>query len=300
MSITFDWAKIKPAHADLLKDLLNAKLREAASSKVLPDLLGPIVVTEVALGSTPPRVDIEALSDPLALFSDPALAVQFATVVGGKRKAEPAKSSSDVASSDSSSATGDTQLQPPRLAPPAGKRPSPFANLGAKADASSPPSQPTLPAPPPSITVADPDAVQLQFALAYTGDVTITVETDIRVNTPVPGFISLPITLGVTGLNVSGRVIAAHNMREKTVCVTVLPLNSSTSPLADLRLKTTLGDPDKKLLKHIEQLESFIVRQLRQVIHEKVVYPRFIKVLLDKSAGKNSDASDSTKGPTAQ
>ncbi|PVV03107.1 hypothetical protein BB560_002432 [Smittium megazygosporum] len=122
-----------------------------------------------------------------------------------------------------------------------------------------------------------PDDIQFYFKLGYTGDISITLAAELRLNYPASSFMALPITCYVTNFKFSGIFVLAYIQNKINFCF-LEPEPPRTSLLDDLTIRSEIGDDDQHVLKNVESVEKFIVEQLRKSIDENFVFPSYTSV----------------------
>lgn len=154
-------------------------------------------------------------------------------------------------------------------------------------------------------------SLQMHLSLVWpTSTFRLTVTTSILINYPSPAFMSLPLTLSVTGLVMKAGVIVAleGEHRRAHVCLTedeedTTPLDSpqETRPgfvypaaqadgmrgkkqspgnniLPSLSFESEVGQGDKHVLKNVGKVEKFIGEVLRKGLEDELVFPNYYTI----------------------
>ena len=149
--------------------------------------------------------------------------------------------------------------------------------------------------------------IQVRVRVRYTGDLHATVSTEICVNVPTPNFITLPLSLTLTSLDIDGEVIVVVRP-DGSVLLSLENVDDAESVLRDVQLNSLIGDTSKRgtqytisscslldflslcnplthirmylyslaALQNVETVKHFIVSQLRDALEKHLLYPRFI------------------------
>lgn len=132
--------------------------------------------------------------------------------------------------------------------------------------------------------------IRLEVDVDYSDSLHLSLATSLLVNFPLPKFAVLPVALGVELVGVGGTLsIRVHNPpgganRQQHVHMSLLPdfhLNVKTTSLLGSRAK----------LQDIPKLEQLVVSRLRAVIHDKLVWPRYVEFSLPRLQGLHVESA---------
>jgi hypothetical protein len=154
-----------------------------------------------------------------------------------------------------------------------------------------------------------PEYVQLEVRVRYSGNVRCRVTGELTLNTPAPAFVSLPAILTLCGLDVDAMLLLVYRERKEvrvsvlhpvgnpkyvwpsastmqpcassesgcrsllSSCTIVQSISKSAclcSALVDVAFDSQIGDPQQSVLRHVEQLETFLVTVLRKIVTSTV------------------------------
>ncbi|KAI8370388.1 uncharacterized protein BYT42DRAFT_616942 [Radiomyces spectabilis] len=132
---------------------------------------------------------------------------------------------------------------------------------------------------------------QAHLLISYTGDMSMTLLTELRMNYPSMMFMSLPIQLCVRRIEFEATAVVAYIQSMNRVCVSMLePVNDGSgfrkdvgleSLLKDVHIESIVGDKQKQVLKNVGKIEKFIVDQLRKMLDDELVFPSYQCILMD-------------------
>jgi hypothetical protein len=168
--------------------------------------------------------------------------------------------------------TIDTTLSSPPRAPPPYLRPL---------DTFSRPttSQSTLPDPP---QPSDTD-IQIIARIHYEGNPRAQIQAELDFNYPASSFISLPISLTLTGVSFSGLALIASIRNRVHFCLLEdeeVDDEKWEHVLRDIHLESEIGERGKGVLKNVGKVERFLLEQGRRIISEEFVFPSFYTFIL--------------------
>jgi distribution and morphology protein 12 len=151
----------------------------------------------------------------------------------------------------------------------------------------SPVRPPNRPAPSSSSSSSIP-SLQLHVNLSYTSDLTITLLTSLTVRYPSSSvFMSLPLKLSITGLQLAADIIVAFDGEKKRVHLTILDEDDGTSGvpvgqrlLPEMRIDSEIGHSDAHVLRNVGKIERFIADAVRKTLVDELVFPNFHTIAL--------------------
>ena len=126
---------------------------------------------------------------------------------------------------------------------------------------------------------------QLQVDLEYKGNASITISTELIIHHPTPCFLTLPIRMTVTNLDISGILFLFMIVFNLYKCIgraLIVYLNDSIQIcftkdslpiLKNMNIESEIGDRDRQVLKNLGKIERFVCEQLRMLLMEWFVFP---------------------------
>ncbi|KDQ10189.1 hypothetical protein BOTBODRAFT_36466 [Botryobasidium botryosum FD-172 SS1] len=182
------------------------------------------------------------------------------------------------------------------------------------------------PAAPPPVPLSSlpppPTDLQVHLRIAYTSDVRIRLTTSLTINYPSSMFMSLPVSLAITGLVFRGELVVAYEGSRKRIHLCILddldhncPLRPASAPLGTsgsgsgsgnaaageenplpvgnrllptILIESEIGAADKHMLRNVSRVERFIQDVMRKTIEEELVFPNFHTLILPESSGDNN------------
>ncbi|KAJ1718706.1 Mitochondrial distribution and morphology protein 12 [Coemansia erecta] len=284
MSFTVYWEKLDRRVAQSVQAQLNAFFANPELRR--PAFLGPITVDSLDFGSVPPHVEIIDMTAPFPEFYMPA-------EDDGDGEADNDNDIDDmysvpVAAYDAYAGIDD-DLESVRSRLP--DRPPSQATVRSYFAATAAAATPICPTPPvgvrlqhlppartpPCAGVApSEDDLQLLARVAYSGDMSVVLRTELQLNYPATQFASLPVTLHITRIEFAAVAVVAHLLHARRVNLCFLePEPPRASLLDSFAIRTEIGDAHHHVLKNVEQLERFITEQLRSAIDHDFVFPAY-------------------------
>ncbi|ORX34343.1 hypothetical protein BD324DRAFT_635454 [Kockovaella imperatae] len=130
-------------------------------------------------------------------------------------------------------------------------------------------------------------SVQLHFRLSHRSNLTLTLLTSLSINYPAPSFMSLPLRLTVTGLELNADIVLAYSSDRNRVYVTLvdedeaainLPLGERLLP--SLSIESEIGHTDAHVLRNVGKVEKFIADVIRKTLVEELAFPSFQTIAL--------------------
>lgn len=127
---------------------------------------------------------------------------------------------------------------------------------------------------------------QTLVEVKYTGDLQMALSAVLLVNYPSPSFISLPLSIRITGVDI--HVLTVIACLDKLVRFSVLcdvdendemaTEGAEVNVLKNMRIESEIGDNSNHgaVLRNVGKVEKFILEQLRRVLREELVWPGWI------------------------
>lgn len=161
-------------------------------------------------------------------------------------------------------------------------------------------SHPPSPAHPPSVnppptTSSSIPSLQLHLNLSHTSDLTLTLLTSLTINYPSSVFMSLPLKLSITGLQLAADLVVAFDGERKRVHLTILddepdsaatfgglsnPVPVGQRILPEMRIDSEIGHSDAHVLRNVGKVERFIADVVRKTLVDELVFPNFHTIAL--------------------
>lgn len=136
-------------------------------------------------------------------------------------------------------------------------------------------------------------SLQLHLNLTHTSDLTLTLLTSLIVNYPSSIFMSLPLKLSITGLQLAADLIVAFDGERKRIHLTILDddhepnghgFHTSTTVgqrlLPEMRIDSEIGHSDAHVLRNVGKVERFIADVVRKTLVDELVFPNFHTIAL--------------------
>ncbi|KPV73860.1 uncharacterized protein RHOBADRAFT_16252 [Rhodotorula graminis WP1] len=259
MSIDLEWSALD-AH---LTQACTRFLSHAFNTAPTPDFLGPLEVTAFSFGDAHPEltlVDIRDIQHDRSRSRSPAAA--------------PGRGRPPLAGGGAHPlAQHDLHSQHTHTHPHSYAAPSPSPSLS-----SLPPLPPPSSAPSPSF--------QVHLRLSYSGNLSLGIATALRINYPSSSFMSLPLSLTLTGLALEGTLVVAFEGGRRRVHLSLLepdPFSSTTPGARVLRaahVESEVGQADKHVLRNVGKVEKFVVDVARKTLENELVFPCVLSLSL--------------------
>lgn len=130
--------------------------------------------------------------------------------------------------------------------------------------------------------------IQLYLQISYKGDIKVGVETTLLVNYPSPNFVSLPLKLTITGLEISSIAALAYIDR-KIHFSFICDLDADGNPVTisghdrveiikDIKIESEIGDQEGNgpVLRNVGKIERFLLERLRHLARDELAWPGWI------------------------
>ncbi|KAJ3306487.1 hypothetical protein HDV03_005097 [Kappamyces sp. JEL0829] len=119
---------------------------------------------------------------------------------------------------------------------------------------------------------------QIEISIAYKGDMSMCISTELIVNQPTPNFMCLPLTLTLTKSNFKATAIVAYLGNSINFCLQ--EPEGGDSILREFAIESAIGDGSKQVLKNVGKIEKFILSQLNVFLNDYVVFPNYHSIVL--------------------
>jgi distribution and morphology protein 12 len=130
--------------------------------------------------------------------------------------------------------------------------------------------------------------IQLYLQISYKGDIKVGIETTLLVNYPSPNFVSLPLKLNITGLEISSIAALAY-IERKIHFSFICDLDADGNPVTisghdrveiikDIKIESEIGDQEGNgpVLRNVGKLERFLLDRLRHLARDELAWPGWI------------------------
>lgn len=151
-------------------------------------------------------------------------------------------------------------------------------------------------------------SLQMRLSLLWpTTTFRLTISTSLLINYPSPAFMSLPLTLSVTGLVLrAGLIIALEGEHQRAhVCLveeenededdaaaaaagTAKKVSAGMNILPTITFDSEVGEHEKHVLKNVGKVEKFVAEVMRKGLEDELVYPNYYTIDLPASKGGRS------------
>jgi distribution and morphology protein 12 len=151
---------------------------------------------------------------------------------------------------------------------------------------SHPPSPARPPIKPKKSTPSQIPSIQLHINLTHTSDLTLTLLTSLTVHYPASVFMSLPLKLSITGLQLAADIIVAFDGEKNRVHLTILDEGDEEGVpvgmrlLPEMRIDSEIGHSDAHVLRNVGKIERFIADVMRKTLVDELVFPNFHTIAL--------------------
>ncbi|EPE29777.1 hypothetical protein GLAREA_00937 [Glarea lozoyensis ATCC 20868] len=136
--------------------------------------------------------------------------------------------------------------------------------------------------------------LQTVFRVRYSGDVRLSLTTEILLDYPMPSFVGIPVKLNITGLSFDGVAVLAYIRKKAHFCF-LSPEDACTAVGAEedesehrhdmklggliheIKVESEIGQQEngKQVLKNVGKVEKFVLEQVRRIFEDEFVYPSF-------------------------
>lgn len=143
---------------------------------------------------------------------------------------------------------------------------------------------------PPSGSQRDDDDIQLFLEISYTGNMKLGLVATLLLNYPSPNFISLPLKLTVTGLQVHVlAVLAIIKGKFHFSVISDCQMASADSDqlvpkdtidiIQNVKIGSEIGDESSgSVLRNVGKVEAFLLEKIRDLIRDELAWPGWITV----------------------
>ncbi|TIA87675.1 hypothetical protein E3P99_03037 [Wallemia hederae] len=233
-----------------LADSLLTILNERLSDMQKPSILGHIEFTELSWGDIPPDIELEEITDLSADFDESGSEDEQEELEG-----EDGEGGEDKKDHRDGDIQKDAQTPSQTTSPP--KKPSTIPNM------------------------------QIQLRITHESDMRLTLLTNLLINFPSPGFMSLPVKLTVRGIVLHSKAVIGIDSLKRQVHLSLVEPNAEDEDedshnhiLQSLIVESEIGDVDRHTLKNVRKVENFVLEYLRSLLSNEIVWPNYHTFIL--------------------
>lgn len=135
--------------------------------------------------------------------------------------------------------------------------------------------------------IAKDDDVQLFLEVCYNGNMRLGITATLLINYPSPNFVSLPVKLTVTGLEVRSLAVVAYISKRIHVSLlcdidedgdsVTLTGNGRIDVIRDIKIESEIGaHGNGQVLRNVGKVERFVLERLRFLIRDELAWPGWI------------------------
>lgn len=142
--------------------------------------------------------------------------------------------------------------------------------------------------------------LQTVFRVRYSGNVKLSLTTEILLDYPMPSFVGIPVKLNITGLSFDGVAVLAYIRKRAHFCfLSPEDAMAAIGPeeerqgseegnrhrshmkmgglLHEIKVESEIGQREggKQVLKNVGKVEKFVLEQVRRIFEDEFVYPSF-------------------------
>jgi len=135
--------------------------------------------------------------------------------------------------------------------------------------------------------------LQTVFRVRYSGNIKLSLTTEILLDYPMPSFVGIPVKLNITGLSFDGVAVLAYIRKRAHFCfLSPEDAYAAIGPdaeaeekggmkmgvlLHDIKVESEIGQREggKQVLKNVGKVEKFVLEQVRRIFEDEFVYPSF-------------------------
>ncbi|KAJ3130157.1 Mitochondrial distribution and morphology protein 12 [Physocladia obscura] len=314
MSLDIKWEKLDGELARQLKDWINDRFRELDAQR--PAFLGALSVTDLDFGSIPPTIAIQErtklditnvvdefyLPDDIDIHSSIPSASNLAHLLA-ETTSDPLHRNftpptvAPIRNESRTTGGSSSIMVIPEIRIDSTKSTDSFNNYNH-----------TMPTKSKNASVEDIVAqyaaamrretdVQIEILVDYKGDVRMSVSTELIINHPTPAFITLPMTLTLTGFSFTAVAVVSYLGDRVNFC---FKENGDNRGLFnEISIESEIGDKGRQVLKNVGKIEKFVVDQIKTLVSDHFVYPNYHCLDLirknEEGGGGSGEAEEGTE-----
>lgn len=120
------------------------------------------------------------------------------------------------------------------------------------------------------------DDIQLEVHLQYSGNIVVQLKADLALNYPSPSFVTLPIEMTISELQIDTVAVLAYIESQLHVSL----LEGPENPIRDLKIESRIGEQAKVSLNDVEKVEKFMLREVQDMLERELVFPSYYTFLV--------------------
>lgn len=132
--------------------------------------------------------------------------------------------------------------------------------------------------------------LQLYLHIMYKGDIKVGIETTLLLNYPSPKFVSLPLKLNMSGLEINSIAALAYIDRRihfSFICdadangdPATLSGKDRVEIIKDIKIESEIGDREGNgpVLRNVGKIERFLLERLRHLARDELAWPGWITI----------------------
>ena len=132
--------------------------------------------------------------------------------------------------------------------------------------------------------------MQIGLRITHESDIRLTLLTNLLINFPSPGFMSLPVKLTVRGIVLHSKATIGIDSKKRQLHFCLVEPHEEeddddeeveTHILQSLIVESEIGDVDRHTLKNVRKVENFILDYLRNLLSNEIVWPNYHTFILE-------------------
>ncbi|KAJ3017226.1 UNVERIFIED_CONTAM: Mitochondrial distribution and morphology protein 12 [Siphonaria sp. JEL0065] len=296
MSLDINWLLLDAEVARQAQNWLNERLQELDDRR--PAFLGKLTVENLDFGSIPPVIAIQDITNVIDEFYLPdefdIFNPQLPTTTHHLAQLL-AQTSLDHSNINDSSSAASSRHQSPQ------KHVDHLHNSGTHHH--------SMPSKQKTMSVEDMVSqyahamrretdIQIEILVDYKGDFRFTVNTELIVNQPTPAFITLPLSLSLTGFSFTAVAVISYLGDRINFCFKETSDNRGL--FNEIHIESEIGDKERPsgILKNVGKIEKFVMDQVRTLVSDNLVYPNYhcLSLINENDDEGGQDGVDSKGG----
>ncbi|KAJ3400005.1 Mitochondrial distribution and morphology protein 12 [Chytriomyces hyalinus] len=293
MSFLIDWTLLQDGElASQLQAWINQRFSDMDSQR--PAFLGPLSVTHLSFGDTPPTIAISDITNVIDEFYLPDDVDIHSTLPNAQNLALQLSHVQSMSNSHLDSSSSASSSHSP------GKRESDHfsshhhihntpSNSINNSNFKKSNSVEDIVASYAESMRRDTD-FQIEILVDYNGDFKLSVQTELIVNQPTPAFITLPLSLTLTGFSFTAIAVISYLGDRINFCFK--DMGDNPGLFSNISIDSEIGDRDRQVLKNVGKIEKFVVEQVKAVVSDHFVYPNYHCLSLINEDAEEGDYED--------
>lgn len=117
---------------------------------------------------------------------------------------------------------------------------------------------------------------QIEVHVQYQGDIVMHLKVDLALNYPSPSFVTLPIEMTLSELEIDAVAVLAYIDAKLHVSL----LEGPESPMKNLKIESRIGEQAKVSLNDVEKIEKFMLKEVQDMVERELVFPSYYTFLI--------------------